>query len=320
MTDAEAPQVSIVIPVRNEVDGIAHVLDACLAQTYAGPIEVIVADGMSDDGTRDLLERYASRGVRMVDNPARRTPAGLNTAIAVAHGDVIVRCDGHSVIPPGYVDEAVRTLFATGAANVGGIQRAVGHTPMQRGIARAMTNPVGVGDARFHRGGEAGPTDTVYLGVFPKRVLNEIGGFDEHLDRNQDYELNVRLRDAGHTVWFTPTLSVAYTPRSTLVDLWRQYFAYGRWKRRVVRMHPGSLRLRQAAPPALVIVLAGSTVMIMTPLRPIAAAVLIGYGAVIGSAAVFEMLATKDVAALLSGPAIATMHVAWGTGFLIGRR
>ncbi len=314
------PSVAIVVPVRNEADSIAATLDACLAQTYTGPLEVVVSDAMSNDGTREVVERYIrSHPVRLVDNPDLVTPAGLNRAVDATDAEVIVRCDAHSLLPPSYVSDAVRILQDTGAGNVGGVQRAVGSSPVQRGIARAMTNPLGVGDARFHRGGDPGPADTVYLGVFPHDVLDEIGGFDETLVRNQDYELNVRMRAAGHTVWFDPSLEVSYAPRATLRALWRQYYDYGRWKRRVVAKHPSSLKLRQAAPPILVLGLIGAVGLLATPLRTAGIAVLATYALALAAVGTYEAARTRDGAAFLAAPAIAVMHIAWGAGFLLGR-
>lgn len=300
---------------------IGAALDSCLDQTYPGDLEIIVADAISTDGTRELVARYsATHPVRLVDNQNRSTPAGLNTAIDEAVGDVIVRCDAHSVLPPGYVEAAIGVMQETNAANVGGVQRAVGRTPMQRGIAAAMTNPLGVGDARFHRGGPSGEVDTVYLGVFDREALAVVGGFDETLERNQDYELNVRLRDAGYTVWFDPSLEVRYTPRSTLAGLWQQYNQYGRWKRQVLGMHPSSIKARQAAPPLLVAGLGGSTLLLATPLRQVGATVIGLYGAALGIAGIYEALRTKDTAALLSAPSIGIMHISWGLGFITGPR
>jgi GT2 family glycosyltransferase len=183
-----------------------------------------------------------------------------------------------------------------------------------------MTNPLGVGNAKFHRGGSAGPVDTVYLGVYPRSVFEEVGGFDESLVRNQDYELNVRIRNSGHTVWFDPLLVVDYQPRASLGALWRQYSDYGQWKRRVVAKHPSSLKLRQAAPPILVVGLAASAVSLATPLRKAGAAVLVGYAAALGLASLYEAATKRDAATLLTGPAIGIMHVAWGIGFLRGSR
>jgi glycosyltransferase involved in cell wall biosynthesis len=313
------PPVSIVLPVRNEAESLATTLAACLAQDYPGPIEVVVAYAASTDGTRSILAAFEDRdGVRVVDNERGTAPAGLNAAIAAATGDVIVRCDGHATLPPTYVRRAVETLARTGAGNVGGIQRAVGTEPVQRAIARAMSTPLGVGDARFHIGGDDGPVDTVYLGVFDRRALDSVGGFDESLDRNQDYELNVRLRNAGFTVWFDPRLEVSYAPRSSFRGLWRQYHAYGRWKRRVVEMHPDSLRARQAGPPILVVGLVASGLLVATPARRLGMAVLGAYATTLAAVSAYETFRTRDPAAVLTGAAVGVMHVAWGSGFLRG--
>ena len=313
--------VSIVMPVRNEEATLERVVDACLAQDYPGPIELVVASAPSSDATRDILAGYeSSHGIVVVENPQGMAATGLNAAIEAASGAVIVRCDGHAVLPPEYVTTAVEALKSTGAGNVGGVQRAVGVTPMQRAIALAMTNPVGVGDAKFHRGGSAGLTDTVYLGVFDRTALEEVGGFDPDLVRNQDYELNVRLRNAGWGVWFEPALEVEYTPRSSLRSLWKQYFDYGTWKRRVVRKHPESLRARQAAPPVLVLALAGWAVAAATSKRSFGLAFIGSYVAALAAVSVYEAAKSRDAAALLTGPAIGVMHVAWGTGFLTGRQ
>ena len=164
---------------------------------------------MSTDGTRQVIEELAATEprLRMVDNPSRITPGALNRAIVAATGTIIVRCDAHAILPPGYVSRAVAQLEATGAANVGGVQRAVGDGMAQRAVAMAMTSPIGVGDARYRYGGAAGASDTVYLGNFQRSAIEAAGLFDERMVRNQDYELNYRLRARGDTVWSIPILS-----------------------------------------------------------------------------------------------------------------
>jgi glycosyltransferase involved in cell wall biosynthesis len=311
--------VSCVIPVRNERHAIAAAVRSCLEQRYDGAIEVIVADGMSSDGTREVIAQLAAADprVRMVDNPARVTPAALNAAIAASSGEVVVRCDAHAVLPPGYVATAVATLERTGAANVGGIQHAVGDDVTSRAIAMAMTSPIGVGDARFRRGGDARPVDTVYLGVFRRDAVDAVGGFDETLVRNQDYELNYRLRTSGGIVWFDPDLVVDYRPRGSLGSLWRQYLEYGKGKRVMLRLHPRSLRWRQLAPPLLVVGLGGSVAAAALGAGWVAAVVPVAYGLALTGGAVVELTRGGGVAALLIPAAVATMHVAWGGGFLM---
>jgi len=312
--------VSVVLPVRNEAESLEATIASIVAQDYPGRIEIVVADGMSDDGTRELLDDLSSRyeQLRRIDNPTGRTPNGLNLAIHAARGDIIVRCDGHAELPPDYVRTAVTALNETGAVNVGGIQRAVGVDWMQRAIAYAMTSRVGVGDARFHYGGEAGPVDTVYLGVFRREPLLAAGLFDEELTRNQDYELNIRLRANGGVVWFDPRLEVVYRPRSSLRKLASQYFQYGSWKRRVIRMHPESTRLRQLIPPLFVIALLASLALVFTPWRLAALPLPILYLLLLGSATAVQLGRTRDPAALAMPAAVATMHIAWGFGFLAG--
>jgi succinoglycan biosynthesis protein ExoA len=284
--------VSVVLPVRDEAEHLEAAVAAVLAQEYPGSVEVCLAVAPSQDGTERIARSIAARhdGVGVVDNPAGSTPTGLNAAIGATTGDVIVRVDGHAELSPGYIRRAVETMRRTGAVNVGGIQRAEGVTEFERAVAAAMSSRFGTGDATFHYGGAEGPTDTVYLGVFDRTALEAVGGFDETLTRNQDYELNIRLRQAGGTVWFDPVLWARYRPRQSLRTLARQYLEYGRWKREVVRRHPTSLRWRQAAPPALVAAVAGSLVVATVCRRALAIP------------AIFPV-----------------MHVSWGIGFLADR-
>ena len=316
---AEHPSVSIVMPVRDESDHIDAALDAALAQDYEGPLEVVVADGGSTDGTFGVVERRAASDSRLtlVDNPDGHAASGLNRAIAASTGDVIVRCDGHAELSPSYVRTAVRVLEETGAANVGGRQAAVGDRPLQRAIATAMTSPLGVGNSRFHYSQTAGPVDTVYLGAFRRSAIESVGGFDESLIRNQDYELNHRLATSGQVVWFDPRLEVTYRPRSSLGGLWRQYFSYGAWKRRMLSRSPGALKVRQLAPPLLVIALLLS-IGLLAAGRPIGWLAPAGYGVFLVGGTAVEALRHRPGAMLLA-PALVVMHIGWGLGFLVGR-
>jgi succinoglycan biosynthesis protein ExoA len=246
------PDVSVVMAVRDEEPHLPDALDAVRAQEYPGALEVVVAVAPSRDRTLELARAAAADDarVRVVDNPKAVTPSGLNTAFAHTTGQVIVRVDGHACLPAGYVRRAVELLEETGAANVGGVMAAEGHTPFERAVAAAMSSRFGTGDARFHYGGEPGPVDTVYLGVFRREVLEKTGGYDESFVRAQDAELNHRIREMGGVVYFHPDLRVSYRPRGSWRALTRQYFHYGRWRRVVVRTHPGSVAWRQLVPPA----------------------------------------------------------------------
>ena len=317
MTRHEWPRVSVIVPVRNEADQLPQTVSSILSQCYPSEFEIVLAVGPSDDRTEQVAAELAERDPRIVvvENPQGTTPTGLNRAIEAADGEVIVRVDAHCQPSPTYVTTAVEILEETGAWNVGGVQCAVGDTPMQSAVAAAMSSRFGTGDAHFHYGGDPGPTDTVYLGVWPRQVLVDLGGFDGSLERNQDYELNVRIRQAGGTVWFDPRLQVPYRPRSSLRALASQYWQYGRWKRAVLRQHPTSLRWRQVAPP--VAVLANLLGFGLAFVRPWTLIVPSAY--LVGTLAASAIVSRGDPGLLVRLPAVfATMHHAWGAGFLVG--
>ncbi len=297
----------MIIPARDAADVLPRALGSISAQDYDNIVEVVVA--AADRGSAEIAEQS---GAGVITNPNGATPSGLNLAIAASKGEVIVRCDAQSILPANYVSRATATLIRTGAVNVGGMQVPIGVTPWGEAIATAMSSPWGAGDARYRVGGEEGPVETVYLGVFRRGPLESVGGFDEAFQRNQDYELNHRLIAAGGVVWFDPNLKVEYRPRDSLRALARQYFDYGRAKRQFSRTYKRSLRPRQLAAPALVVTLVVSTVasafvppLIFVPLTYLLGVVVVG-------------LASKRPSLRVSA-ALATMHVSWGVGFLAGR-
>jgi succinoglycan biosynthesis protein ExoA len=312
----DRPRVSVVIPARSSAATLGEVVDAVIRQ--APPVdEVVIAVGPSADGTEEVAAELAARDdrLRIVHNPSGRTPDGLNAAIDATTGEVVVRVDAHAVIPAGYVARAVETLRRTGAANVGGRQVPTAASGLHAAIAEAMASPAGAGGAAYRNGTEAGPADTVYLGAFHRDALLTVGGYDRRFVRNQDSELNLRLQRAGYTVWFDPELEVAYRPRATLRDLAAQYFQYGRWRRFTVRVHRGSLRLRQLAPPLLIVGLAGSVVasIVLHPALAPATFATYGLGLAVAAAVTRE---EAPLPALVA--ALAVMHLSWGTGFLLG--
>ena len=309
------PGVSVVLPILNEERFLADAISAILAQEYAGELEVILALGPSKDRTNEIAAGLREKDSRivLVENPTGRTAAGLNAAIAAAKFEIICRIDGHAEISKSYIADAVEIMQSSNAVNVGGIMAAVGKTQFEDAVALAMRSPIGVGGARFHIGGTAGPADTVYLGVFQKSALIAAGGYDERFIRAQDWELNFRLREAGGTIWFDPRLAVIYRPRPNLKALAKQYFEYGRWRRAVTRHHKGTVNYRYLAPPVATVTIALSLLLGIS-LHPLFLIPALGYASAI---LVASLLIGKSWSERIALPAVlTTMHLSWGIGFL----
>lgn len=239
------PFVSIILPCRNERNTIAQCLDSILASDYPSErFELLVVDGMSDDGTREVLRNHAPRGVRLIDNPRRIVPVALNLGIAAARGEIIIRMDAHTRYAADYVRQCVEVLQETGATNVGGAARTEAHGFLQQAISLAYHSPFSAGGARFHNIEYEGPIDTVPYGCWRKATLVELGMFDEELVRNQDDELNLRITRGGGQVWQSARIKSWYQTRASLRALFRQYAQYGYWKVRVIqkRRLPASVR------------------------------------------------------------------------------
>jgi succinoglycan biosynthesis protein ExoA len=307
--------------VRNEARHLTEALESVLGQDYPGPMEVAIAVGPSRDDTQEVTAAACGGDPRvvLVPNPSGRTPTGLNAAVAATSAPIVARVDGHSLLPQGYLRRAVEVLTDTGAVNVGGVMAAEGTTPFERAVAAAMSSPFGVGGGRFHYGGEPGPADTVYLGVFRRDALAGVDGYDEHFSRAQDWELNHRLRRNGGTVWFTPELRVVYRPRSSLRALALQYRDSAQWRRAVIEQHPDSVRVTYLVPPATVAGLVAGVALAATGRRiGLLAPAMYALANLAASALVGRRLAPSVALRL---PAVfATMHLSWGWGFLTSPR
>lgn len=317
---ADVP-VAIVMVVRNEERNLPEAVGSVLAQDYDGPMRLSLAVGPSKDRTEQVARELAAADPRVlvVGNPTGRTAAGLNAAIAATDEPVVVRVDGHALLPAGYVRRGVELLAETGAVNVGGIMAAEGVTPFERAVAAAMSSPFGVGGGRFHYGGKPGPADTVYLGIFRREALESVGGYDERFTRAQDWELNHRLRGAGGLVWFAPELRVTYRPRTTQRALARQYHDYGRWRRVMMRQHHDSVRWHYLVPPVTLVglVIGGGLVALGQPVGWLAPA---AYGLANLAASVLTGRKLTPGEGLRLPGVFATMHMAWAWGFLTSRR
>ncbi|WP_308465305.1 glycosyltransferase family 2 protein [Rathayibacter soli] len=324
------PGVSYVMPVLNEVAHVRDAVDSLLAQDYAGPFEVALALGPSIDGTTELVTELsqADSRIRILDNEIGSTPSGLNIAINASRYPIVIRVDAHSVLPPEYARIAVETILRTDADNVGGVMDAQGTTPFERAVAHAYGSALGLGGTKLHRGGEEGPAETVYLGVFKRSSLFDAGLFNEEIKRGQDWELNRRLRSSGGTVWFTPKLSVVYRPRASMSSLARQFLSTGLWRGELARRFPEANGIRYFAPPIMVL---GVVVGLILGIIGIVQA---NVGAtpwlLIGFVAPAFYLLLVVAAALAASPALGVratlwyllvlpcIHFCWGIGFVLG--
>ena len=310
------PKVAVVIPAKNAEKTLEKAFISVLNQKTDEQIEICIAVAPSEDSTLDVAKKILlnNENVTLVENPTGKTPTGLNLAINKTKAPVIVRLDAHAELEEKYVSTALETLKKTGAANVGGRQNPVGTTPFEKAVGIAISSRFGAGDARFRTGGKAGEVDTVYLGVFERRAIENVGLFDESLIRNQDAELNWRLRETGKKIWFEPELVASYKPRSTLKELMKQYYEYGKWRRHVVGAHPKSIKLRQLVPPLNALLFSLGIVLgfLWVPLFSFPALYIVGTVC----AAAVKSKSAKDFFYLLV--IFPTIHFSWSAGFLKG--
>ncbi len=319
------PDVSVIVPCYNEEKTITLLLEALYSQTHRrDEIEVVIADGMSTDATREKIASFQRShpdlAIRVVDNPKRNIPAGLNRAIEAARGEFIVRLDAHSVPERDYIARCLTALRSGKGVNVGGVWRIEPGSKgwVGRSIASAAAHPLGVGDARYRVGGAAQVVDTVPFGAFRKTVVEEIGPFNEELLSNEDYEFNVRLRQAGGVIWMDPRIQSQYFARHTFKALAKQYWRYGYWKLKMLLRYPETFRWRQ---------LAGAFVLNWLVLGLLATRFVWArwlflweisiYGLVLLVAGLQVAVRERDLPQMVGVPlAIAIMHFAWGSGFL----
>ena len=325
----ELPAVSYVMPVLNEEGFLDRAVRTILAQDYPGEKEIVLALGPSTDASDAIAAALATEDarVRLVANPERDIPAGLNRALAVSRYPVIVRVDAHSELTPDYTRLGVEALRVERAANVGGVMRAAGADDVQRAIARGYNSPYGLGGGAYHGDGVPGEAESAYLGIFRREAIEAVGGYDPAILRGEDWELNLRIRRAGGLIWFAPALGVTYWPRASLADLARQFFATGTWRAVLVRRYGRANPWRFFAPGALVLGLVVSIVTLALlafgvlpwasgwPVLLLPAVAYLG-GIAVATARIPDQRGARD--RLLTAATLVTMHLSWGTGFLRG--
>ncbi|MCW2739642.1 MAG: glycosyl transferase family 2 [Blastococcus sp.] len=307
--------VSVIVPARNEERNLGRTLEALRRQDYPN-LEIIVVDGDSSDGTVDVVKQHMAEDPRIevLPNPRRITPVALNIALAHARGQWLVRMDAHSTVDPGYVSAAVARLREGRWGGVGGRKDGVATTPAGRAIAAALGSKFGVGGSVYHHGVAEQEVDHIPFGAYPTALVRQLGGWDERLVTNQDFEFDYRLRSTGAPLLFDPRLRIDWQSKETVRDLYLQYRRYGRGKVDVVRLHPKSLRPRHLLPPLLVPYLALAALIGVRRPR-LAAAMVAPYAAGLAVASVQTGRALDDPRARRFVPAaFLAMHVGWGVG------
>jgi len=311
------------MPIRNEAKYIERSMQSVLTQDYpSDQMEILVADGMSDDGTREIVRKIIDHNkrisIKLIDNSAQTVSPALNIGLKHAQGEIVIRVDGHCEVSQNYVRRCVEILQKTGADNVGGLQQAIGKSQMARAIAIATSSPFGVGNARFHYTADAGWSDTVYLGAYRRDVFKRIGHFDEELVRNQDDEFNFRLIQAGGKIWLDPSIQSVYYSRASLRKLGAQYFQYGFYKVRVIQKRRGIPSWRHLVPGVFVLTFAALILISMITTD------LFWFLAIAGPYCLANFIASfwagrKKMRLLPLLPlAFATLHFSYGIGFIWG--
>lgn len=319
--------ISIIIPCRNEKKYIAKCLDSIIAGTYLlkDQIEILIVDGMSDDGTREIIEHYLKSYsfIIFLDNVKKITPAALNIGIAKAKGEIILRMDAHVVYPPDYISSLISWLKTTGVDNVGGVcvTCPANKTLTAQAIAIALSHPFGVGNSYFRIGlTQPRHVDTVPFGCYKREVFDHIGMFDEELIRNQDDEFNLRLIKRGGRILLLPEIKSYYFARESLSKLWRMYYQYGYFKPLVIRKIGSVITIRQLVPVLFVLsllvtgILAPWSDIIMSGLEVI----IISYMAVNIGFSVQVAVQQRMRCALMLPITFLVLHLSYGLGFLRG--
>jgi glycosyltransferase involved in cell wall biosynthesis len=313
---ASPVDVSVLVPVLNEAALIERTTEAMRSQRFDGAVELLFVDGGSDDGTRAFLERLAAEddSIRILDNPARRQAPALNLGLRQAGGEFVARMDAHTFYPPNYLSSGVERLRRGDVAWVGGPQLA---QPADRGsrlVTLALTSPLGVGGAVFRRmpRGEI-EADTAFTGLLRRTTLEKLGGWDERWSANEDGELAARVREAGGRIVCIPEMAARYVPRDRLRGLARQYWRYGWGRAMTCRRHPESMRRSHLLPPGLLLTAAAATLGRRTLARR-ARAGLLAYATCVAVESVRRAERPSD--ATLLPWVFATMHSAWGAGFV----
>jgi succinoglycan biosynthesis protein ExoA len=312
---ARPSTIGVIVPVRNEIARIAAVLEMIDAQSLQ-PDEIVIADGMSTDGTREWLDEAALTrpNLRVIDNPKRIVPAALNVALAASGCELVARMDAHALYPPDYLDQLAAVLRARPeVVGAGGAMATEGKGPWGKAIASVLSRPLGLGGAEHRVNGAGGPVDHVFTCTYRRAALNDVNGWDETFAANEDFECDYRLRAAGGVIWLESEATSTWYVREGLGKLSRQMWRYGYYRARTAVLHPDSLKARHLAPPALLAGLALATIV-----RPKVGLLLTASYLAVTGAAGARYAARDGASPLLAAPVPAVIHTSWGAGLLVG--
>ncbi|HRG98389.1 MAG TPA: glycosyltransferase family 2 protein [Polyangiaceae bacterium] len=313
------PFVTIAMPCLNEEAYIESCIRTVLSQDYPRDrLELVVADGMSMDATREILARLATEDprIRVIDNPARIQSAGINAVLAVARGEILVRMDVHCEYAHDYVSQCVRVLVESGADNVGGAQRARAKSLFQRALCAALDSPLGVGGAKYRSPESEGFVDTVFLGAFRRRVFEKMGMYDPKAVTNEDAELNQRIIEGGGKVYLSKDIVVHYFPRGSFQALAKQYYKYGQGRARTLLKRGKFLSIRPAIP--FLVTLSGAAMLLTSPFQPFTPLAFAAYALATGAEAVRVGRALGPLGVPLVWAMFPVVHVSHGIGFGVG--
>jgi len=313
-----APAISVIVPIRNEAPYILHTVASIMQTDFPlDHLEILLVDGMSDDGTPEIVRDMPKTWpIRLIENPNKSIPAGMNCGIREARAEYIVRMDAHSEYPTNYIRRSIEILKEVGASNVGGYLIPQGRHYRGKAIAAALASKFGAGSS-FWSGAKAQYATTVAYGAWRTEFLIGIGGFDEEWTTNQDYELNTRTIEQGGSVYFSPEISCIYYCRESFLRLRRQFHNYGKFRAKTLQRYPQTLNIRHMAPPALVLafaVFALLTIWTVTSLVFLTLVYLAALGLFAADASAKSAWKYFPAIAL----AIGVLHVSWGIGFISG--
>ncbi|KQN69691.1 MULTISPECIES: glycosyltransferase family 2 protein [unclassified Devosia] len=315
-------RVLIIVPTLNESAHIPSLLDGLLVEAEVLDATIVVADGGSQDGTREIVAARAAGSTRihLINNTRRIQSAAINLAVALYgdRADYLIRIDAHGTYPTDYCRDLVAEAEERGVGSVVVPMTTMGHAPFQRAVATAQNSPIGTGGSAHRTGNVSGPVDHGHHALMRVDAFRQVGGYDETFRANEDAELDFRLRAAGHTIWLTDRTGMIYYPRATATGLFRQYFGYGGGRARNILKHRMRPRLRQMAPLAIlpVVLLAVLSIWHWAFLVPLLLWGVLCIG--LGVHAARKYYPEYDMPMSLSplvGWAAMIMHFAWSSGF-----